>query len=283
MSKVPQKHWIMFGVIALLLGGWGMTVNTSHAYQDDPKAKAAQKDDDEASKDGGEKEEEQGVDMKKVSYAIGVNIGRNVAENEISIDLEEFTAGLKAAIEGADLKLTDEQMAEVMTAFQLEQQQKMIVLRQKKIEEAKKRGTDFLAKNAEKEGVKTTKSGLQYKVIESGKGKTPKATDKVTVHYRGRLIDDKEFDSSYNEDGTPGDPAQFPVNRVIPGWTEVLQLMREGDQWEVYLPSELAYGERGAGNDIGPNEVLIFHIHLLKVAGSDDDSPKEEAPEEDSK
>lgn len=283
MSKVSQKHWINFGVIALLLGGWGITVNTSHALQDDPKAKAAQKDDDEAAQDDDEKEVEQGVDMKKVSYAIGVNIGRNVAEQEISIDLEEFTAGLKAAIEGADLKLTDEQMAEVLTAFQLEQQQKMIAARQKKMEEAKERGVEFLAKNAEKEGVKKTESGLQYKVIKSGEGKKPKATDGVTVHYRGRLIDDTEFDSSYNEDGTPGEPAEFPVNRVIPGWTEVLQLMQEGDQWEVYLPSELAYGERGAGDDIGPNEVLIFHIHLLKVAGSDADAPKEEAPEEDSK
>ena len=279
MRNVSTRHWITFGVIALIAGGWGMTVNTSHAYQDDPKAKAVQQDKGEEKEAGDEEkkiEQPEAVDMKKVSYAIGVNIGRNVADQNIEIDLEEFNAGLKAAIEGADLKLTDEQMAEILTMFQQEQQRKMIADRLKKAEAAKERGIAFLKENEEKEGVKTTKSGLQYKVLEAGKGKQPKATDVVTVHYRGRLINDKEFDSSYNEDGSPGEPAQFPVNRVIPGWTEVLQLMHEGDQWEVYLPSELAYAERGAGGDIGPNEVLIFHIHLLKVEGSDDEAPQED-------
>jgi FKBP-type peptidyl-prolyl cis-trans isomerase len=128
-------------------------------------------------------------------------------------------------------------------------------------ESPKETGAKFLKENAQKEGVKTLPSGLQYKVIHEGSGKTPKATDTVTVHYRGTLINGKEFDSSYSR----GQPAEFPVNRVIAGWTEALQLMKEGSKWMLYIPSNLAYGSRGAGGDIGPDETLIFEVELLKV------------------
>lgn len=126
---------------------------------------------------------------------------------------------------------------------------------------AQQKGEDFLKENAKKEGVKTLPSGLQYKVIKEGAGKTPKATDTVVVHYRGTLIEGKEFDSSYKR----GEPAEFPVNRVIAGWTEALQHMKEGAKYMLYIPSKLAYGERGAGGDIGPNEALIFEVELLRV------------------
>ncbi|MHA3773950.1 FKBP-type peptidyl-prolyl cis-trans isomerase [Verrucomicrobiota bacterium sgz303538] len=128
-------------------------------------------------------------------------------------------------------------------------------------ESAMEKGEKFLKENAAKEGVKTLPSGLQYKVLKQGEGKSPKATDTVSVHYKGTLIDGKEFDSSYKR----GEPAEFPVNRVIKGWTEALQLMKEGDKWMLYIPSNLAYGSRGAGRDIGPDETLIFEVELLKV------------------
>ena len=123
------------------------------------------------------------------------------------------------------------------------------------------KGETFLQENAKKEGVKTLPSGLQYKSVKQGDGKSPKATDTVSVHYRGTLIDGTEFDSSYKRN----EPAEFPVNRVIKGWTEALQLMKEGDKWMLYIPSALAYGERGAGGLIGPNEALVFEVELLKV------------------
>lgn len=122
-------------------------------------------------------------------------------------------------------------------------------------------GSDFLLKNKKKEGVKVTKSGLQYKILEKGTGKSPKATDTVETHYEGKLISGKVFDSSYKR----GQPTSFPVNRVIKGWTEALQMMKEGSKWELYIPSKLAYGERGAPPVIGPNETLIFKVELIKV------------------
>jgi len=128
-------------------------------------------------------------------------------------------------------------------------------------EKNRKEGEAFLAANKKKEGVKTLASGLQYKVIKPGTGKKPKSTDTVTTHYRGTLIDGTEFDSSYNR----GQPATFPVHGVIPGWTEALQLMEEGAKWQLFIPSKLGYGERGAGQAIGPNATLIFEVELVSV------------------
>ena len=193
------------------------------------------------------------VDMKEVSYVIGASIGRNIASQKIEIDIASFTEGLSAALkDDGKLKLTDEEMQAVMTAFSRYQQEK-----------AAEEKMNFLVNNKKKEGVKVTESGLQYRVLKSGAdgGKSPGPTDQVTVHYHGTLTTGEVFDSSVQR----GEPSQFGVNQVIPGWTEALQLMKEGDKWEIVLPPEIAYGERGAGGMIGPNEVLVFEVELIKI------------------
>jgi FKBP-type peptidyl-prolyl cis-trans isomerase FklB len=152
-------------------------------------------------------------------------------------------------------------MKEAFEAFQKEVVAKQEVKAKESADKNLKAGEAFLAENAKKEGVVTLPSGLQYKVIEAGSGKTPKASDTVTVNYRGTLIDGKEFDSSYKR----GEPATFPVSGVIAGWTEALQLMKEGAKWQLVIPPGLAYGEKGAGPVIGPNSTLVFEVELIKV------------------
>jgi FKBP-type peptidyl-prolyl cis-trans isomerase len=215
---------------------------------------------DEPKKDDAQQTAEPTVDMKQVSYVIGINIGRNLRNAKIQLDSQSFNEGLQHALEDKEIAITDEQMGEILDAFAAYQG----------AQEAKAK-LQFLADNKAKEGVKTTESGLQYRVIKSGEasGAKPKATDTVTVHYNGTLIDGTVFDSSVER----GEPAVFGVTQVIPGWTEALQLMREGDKWEIVLPSELAYGKRGAGQIIGPDEVLIFEVELIKVGA---DAPKAE-------
>jgi len=197
----------------------------------------------------------------KVSYIIGREIGNNLKSQTIDVDPEILARGIKDAFSGAKPIMTEEEMREVMTAFQKEVMAKRQELAKQLGEKNKKEGESFLAQNKTKEGVKTLPSGLQYKVIKAGTGKKPKATDTVTTQYRGTLTDGTEFDSSYSR----GQPATFPVNGVIPGWTEALQLMEEGAKWQVFVPSNLAYGERGAGPKIGPNATLIFEIELISV------------------
>ena len=157
--------------------------------------------------------------------------------------------------------LTEQEIREITTAFQKEMMAKQEELNKKLGEKNKKEGEVFLAENKKKEGVKTLPSGLQYKVIKAGTGKKPKLTDTVTTNYRGTLIDGTEFDSSYRR----GQPASFPVNGVIPGWTEALQLMEEGAKWQLFVPPNLAYGDRGAGRQIGPNATLIFEVELISI------------------
>ncbi|MBA4392315.1 MAG: hypothetical protein C0407_02065 [Desulfobacca sp.] len=197
----------------------------------------------------------------KVSYSIGINMGRNLKQMAVDVDPDTFVKGFKDAFSGGKSLLSDEEMQTVMTAFQKEmaakQAEKMKVVGEKN----KKEGEAFLAENKKKEGIKTLTSGLQYKVIKEGTGKTPKATDKVSTHYQGTLIDGTEFDSSYKR----GEPATFPVKGVIPGWTEALQHMKVGSKWQLFIPAKLAYGERGAGPNIGPNSVLIFTMELLSI------------------
>jgi len=197
----------------------------------------------------------------KVSYIIGREIGNNLKSQAIDVEPEILARGIKDAFSGAKPIMTEEEMREVMTAFQKEVMAKRQELAKQLGEKNKKEGESFLAQNKTKEGVKTLPSGLQYKVIKAGTGKKPKATDTVTTQYRGTLTDGTEFDSSYSR----GQPATFPVNGVIPGWTEALQLMEEGAKWQVFVPSNLAYGERGAGPKIGPNATLIFEIELISV------------------
>jgi FKBP-type peptidyl-prolyl cis-trans isomerase FklB len=211
-----------------------------------------------------------------LAYSLGNNIGSmvltNITTDSLNLNVDLLIEGIKDGIKKNQTRLSQEQMMGSLSAFQTEmqskQQARMKVEQEKNAaagSENKKKGEAFLAENAKKEGVKTLPSGLQYKVIKEGTGKTPKATDKVTVHYTGTLIDGKVFDSSVQR----GEPATFPVNRVIKGWTEALQLMKEGSKWTLYIPSNLAYGEQGAGGAIGPNEVLIFDVELLKVESAD--------------
>lgn len=198
---------------------------------------------------------------QQVSYALGLNIGADMRRSGVPLDLKAFTTGVADALAGAKPRLTDGQRQAILLKFQQQMQKKAEALMADAAANNKQRGEAFLAENGQKEGVVTTASGLQYKVIETGNGETPTAQSTVRCHYEGTLIDGTVFDSSYDR----GQPAEFPVGGVIAGWTEALQMMKVGSKWEVYLPSEIAYGGRGAGGDIGPNETLIFTIELLGV------------------
>jgi FKBP-type peptidyl-prolyl cis-trans isomerase FklB len=197
----------------------------------------------------------------KISYIIGMDIGRNLQKGSIDFDPDILAKGIKDALSGGKPLLTEQEIRETTAVFQKQLMAKQEEVAKKLGEKNKKEGEAFLAENKKKEGVKTLPSSLQYKVIKEGTGKKPKITDTVTTHYRGTLIDGIEFDSSYRR----GKPASFPVNGVIPGWTEALQLMGEGAKWQLFVPPNLAYGERGAGRDIGPNATLIFEIELISI------------------
>jgi FKBP-type peptidyl-prolyl cis-trans isomerase FklB len=197
----------------------------------------------------------------RVSYIIGTEIGKNFKKQAVDIDPDILTRGIKDAISGKQPLLTEQEVQETMAAFQKEMMAKQQELAKKLGEKNKKEGEAFLAENRKKEGIKALPSGLQYKVVKAGTGKKPKSTDTVTTHYRGTLIDGTEFDSSYRR----GQPASFPVSGVIAGWTEALQLMEEGAKWQLFIPPNLAYGERGAGSQIGPNATLIFEIELISI------------------
>lgn len=201
------------------------------------------------------------TEAQKVSYVIGSQIGTSIKSDGIEIDLDAFVRGLTDARAGRELAMTQEEMQQAMQGFREQMMAKMEAERAEAGAKAGAEGAKFLAENAEKPGVKTTESGLQYVVVEEGDGATPEASDVVRTHYRGTLIDGTEFDSSYAR----GEPAEFPVNGVIAGWTEALQLMQVGDKWKLFIPSDLAYGERGAGQDIPPNAALIFDIELLEI------------------
>ena len=201
-------------------------------------------------------------DAQKVSYIIGSQIGASMKGDGIEIDMDAFVRGIEDARGGKELALSKEEQQAVMTAFKTKMMEKMKVDRAAAAEKNGAEGSKFLAENAKKPGVKTLPSGLQYVVETEGKGAQPKASDTVTAHYRGTLVDGKEFDSSYQRK----EPAQFPVTGVIPGWTEALQLMHVGDKWKVFIPANLAYGENGQPPTIPPNATLIFDIELLDIA-----------------
>ena len=194
---------------------------------------------------------------EKVSYIIGMDIGGNLKKQSIDIDPNILVKGIQDGLAGAKPLLTNQEIQETMVAFKRE----MVAKQEETAKKNKVDGEAFLAENKKKEGVKTLPSGLQYKVIKAGTDKKPKLSDTVTSHYRGTLIDGTEFDSSYKR----GQPATFPVSGVIPGWTEALQLMGEGAKWQIFVPSNLAYGERGAGIAIGPSATLIFEIEIISI------------------
>jgi FKBP-type peptidyl-prolyl cis-trans isomerase FklB len=210
----------------------------------------------------------------KVSYSIGMAMGKDFKKQLIDIDPDILAKGIKDAFSGGKALLTDQEINETMTAFQKELMAKQEELLKKAGEKNKAEGEAFLAENKKKEGIKTLASGLQYQVIKVGNGKKPTLSDTVTTHYRGTLIDGTEFDSSYRR----GQPATFPVKGVISGWTEALQLMEVGAKWQLFIPPNLAYGERGAGRNIGPNATLIFEIELISIEEKKEDK-KPSSPE----
>ncbi|HTN76760.1 MAG TPA: FKBP-type peptidyl-prolyl cis-trans isomerase [Pirellulaceae bacterium] len=195
------------------------------------------------------------------SYAIGLQIGRGIKADDIEVDLDLLVKGFSDALKGGEPALNDAQLRAAMMGLQAQMQTKMVAKAKAEGDKNKKEGEAFLAANKKKPGVTTLPSGLQYKVLTAGAGKSPKATDVVSTHYHGTLINGTVFDSSKER----GEPASFPVNRVIPGWTEALQKMKVGDKWELVIPSDLAYGASGSGQDIGPNSVLVFEVELLGI------------------
>lgn len=198
----------------------------------------------------------------KVSYAIGFNMGQNMRNIKDAVELAVLIEGLKDGFAGDDkARLPLAEMPKILRDFQKRSRDIMEQKRKELGEKNKTEGPAFLAENAKKDGVVTTKSGLQYLVLKEGTDAVPKATDSVKVHYRGTLINGTEFDSSYQR----GEPAVFPLNRVIPAWTEGLQLMKVGAKYRFFSPANLAYGERGRGLQIGPHAVLIFDVELLSI------------------
>ncbi|MCX7114935.1 MAG: FKBP-type peptidyl-prolyl cis-trans isomerase [Gammaproteobacteria bacterium] len=205
------------------------------------------------------------TDADKLSYTIGVDLGKNLKKQDITISPAAMTKGLEDGLANGPFVLTEPQMKDVLVAFQKKLLEKQTESFNKQAQENKVKGDAFLGQNKTKEGVIALPSGLQYKIIQKGEGEKPAASDVVSVDYTGRLIDGKVFDST----SKTGKPATFQVSQVIPGWSEVLQLMPAGSTWEVYIPSNLAYGSRSVGGPIGPNETLIFNIHLLSVKKAD--------------
>jgi FKBP-type peptidyl-prolyl cis-trans isomerase len=202
---------------------------------------------------------------QKVSYSLGLILGEKLKQDMDKLDLDAFQSGLKSIYEDTKPELDPQQVGETMQAFQakkMEEQRKVVAdLAQKNLEA----GKAFLAENAKRDGVVTTDSGLQFEEIVAGTGKQPAAEDTVKVHYRGTLIDGTEFDSSYSRN----EPVSFPLNGVIPGWTEALQMMKEGGKAKLAIPSDLAYGPGGMGNAIGPSSTLVFDVELLEVNPSE--------------
>lgn len=208
------------------------------------------------------------VNKQEISYSFGMQYGGFLKQNGIEIDLAEFNKAINDTLAGKQ-SMTEQKAQEVMSAFRSEMMAKRAAKQKEDGEKNEKIGKDFLEANAKKEGVKTTASGLQYKVITEGSGPKPTATDRVKTHYKGTLIDGTEFDSSYGR----GEPATFPVNGVIAGWTEALQMMPTGSKWQLFIPSNLAYKERGSGAKIGPNATLVFDIELLDIIKAEPPKP----------
>jgi FKBP-type peptidyl-prolyl cis-trans isomerase FklB len=220
-----------------------------------------------------EKKVELKTEKDKLSYSIGFDMASNIKRNGIDVDPNILTKAIKDALSGGSPLMTEQEMRESIVALQKDmaakQQEKVKMMGDKN----KKEGEAFLAENKKKDGVTTLPSGLQYMILADGKGKQPKATDTVTVQYRGTLIDGAEFDSSYKR----GKPATFALNQVIKAWTEGVQLMKEGGKIRLFVPSELGYGDRGAGAQIGPNAALIFEVELLSVGQAQQGEPQSQA------
>lgn len=201
------------------------------------------------------------TDKEKLGYSVGYVTGMNMKQDGLEVSAEQLSRGIRDGYLGKKGAMSEEEIKGALDEYQKILMAKQVDAMKQLADKNKKEGDTYLAANKKKEGVVTTASGLQYKVIAAGTGKQPKETDSVKVHYRGTLLDGAEFDSSIKR----GEPAVFPVNGVIAGWKEVLLLMKEGAKWQVAIPSELAYGERGAAQVIGPNQVLLFDVELIQI------------------
>lgn len=200
--------------------------------------------------------------MDKNSYALGMSIAHNMIQSGVKeISFEDFTAGLKATLKGEEPAISYEEAGKLLDKYFSQLEEAQAASRAEIGETMKKEGAEFLLENAKKEGVTVLASGLQYKVLKNGNGKKPGKTSHVKCHYEGTFIDGKVFDSSYRR----GEPAVFGVNQVIAGWTEALQLMSEGSEWQLFIPYNLAYGEAGAGGSIPPYAALVFKVELIEV------------------
>lgn len=201
------------------------------------------------------------TDKDKLSYALGLSLGTQMNADSMDIALDNFAAGFGHGMGEGEALMTTTEVQQRLQAFSQQRRDEQQAKMEKAAEDNRQAGETWLANNAKKDGVVTTDSGLQYKVLTAGDGNKPSETDTVSVHYRGTLLDGTEFDSSYAR----GEPAEFPVNRVIAGWTEALQLMPVGSKWELYIPSDMAYGPAGTGREIGPNQTLMFEVELLDI------------------
>lgn len=232
----------------LLLAALGCAQETPELKKDKEKVKTQETSELKTEKD-------------KVNYGIGVSMAKNLKQQGIEVDVNIVVKGLKDELAGGKLLMTEPELHKTMQAFTMELRQKQMEARKKAAEENKKAGEAFLAENKKKEGVVTLPSGIQYKILQKGEGKKPTAADLVEVQYRGTLVNGTEFDSSFRT----GKPASFPLGGVIPGWQQALKLMPAGSKWQIFIPSQHAYGERGMGPQIGPNATLIFEVELLSV------------------
>ena len=204
-------------------------------------------------------------DQAKLSYSIGATLGQGLSKDIKDLDVDAFAAAIKDVYDDADLQMSQDEISSTLTQYQQQKIAEQKAEQKKVADENRKKSEAFLAENAKKEGVETTDSGLQYKVLESGDGESPSADDTVRVNYEGTLPDGTVFDSSYKR----GEPISFKVDQVIPGWQEALKMMHVGDTWEIAVPSDLAYGPAGTGGPIGPNQALKFKVELLAVNPDD--------------
>ena len=214
---------------------------------------------------------------ERISYGIAYGLGQRLKSDDVPLDVAAFAEGLRHAFDGREPLLSQQEIGEELEAFQQEQGARREAQMQEIADRNAADGAAFLAQNAEQEGVVVLESGLQYKIVEQGEGAVPTASDTVEVHYRGTLIDGTEFDSSYAR----GQTVQFGVGQVIPGWTEALQLMPKGSKWQLFIPSNLAYGPGGAGPQIGPNSTLVFDVELIDVVSAGEVPVETDLPEGD--
>lgn len=247
--------------LALVLAGCGQSSNDGQSADQQGGDKASKA----TASDGADSGQTAGSDFDskaaKRSYALGMDIGKSLSDVPMDLSMEQLTQGIKDTVEGGEPRLSQKQLRSTMQSMMTEMQAQQEQQSKADAEDNAKAGKQFRQKNKSKDSVKVTDSGLQYKVLKEGEGASPTSGDRVKVHYEGRLIDGTVFDSSREN----GEPVTFPVDAVIPGWTEALQLMKEGARYKLVIPPELAYGERGAGAKIGPSETLVFNVELLEV------------------